>query len=149
MKRIILLTLVLTFTACNKGDESTIDCETFAKVNGEDFCSYTGGYYQYDESTGYLFLTSGAGLEGFEFGLKNAREGTFPLGDGNNTAIYFDESLVITTYYEAISGSLTIDKFADSKVRGSFYFSAKGEDSITGDTINVNIANGKFEVEEY
>jgi hypothetical protein len=146
MKKILLFILLISAIGCSKNDSSDFDpdCEVYAKIDGEDFCSYTGGYYLYNQSTGQMYLQGGtSGV--FQFSIANARKGTFTLGKNDNWASY--ETGIISTRYEAISGSLTIERFENKTVSGRFNFVAEGYDPWEGD-VTFKITNGRFNLKE-
>ena len=147
MKNTLFFILLIFVLGCSKDSSSDYDsdCEIYAKVDGEELCSYQGGYYLYDEDDNYMYLQGGGGFDTFQFSIVDARKGTFKLGNNDNWAAY--ETGLFSTRYEAISGTLTIEKFERNTVKGRFEFVAEGYDPWEG-TETKRITNGWFNLTE-
>lgn len=152
MKKLIIFVMLATLFACNKDDDtdSSLRCNMSAKINGEDFCSVLEGaaYFLYNPSTKSLYLAGiGAGRD-FQFRIENAAKGTFSLATGGSNFALFTTG-ILSTHYEAVSGTLTISHFASDLVEGTFEFIARGEDPLEGTNVTFNITNGKFKLRTF
>jgi hypothetical protein len=158
----LMLLAFLLFAGCDTAgsDSDDLDCESrtgnsmAARVNGEALCTDLGNALLFDIGEPQLSIlglfadgltsTTGASIN---FNLKNPGVGTHPLRDAGFGAD--DESVfyVVDAGADEGSGTVTIIEFSDTRVKGSFEFTAVGIDAIT-DELNgeeVRVTDGVFD----
>ncbi len=151
MKNLFFLLAILFAVSCgkeytsDKSEEEDDLCEFSAKINGEDFCSWYGGYFDYDPADGEIYLQSGIRALGIlSFSIPNPRKGVITLDKDRNVAMFSDENGFYSIYYISQSGSITFEKLSTTEVKGTFDFTATGKDEETNTIRTIRVTNGRF-----
>ena len=140
MKKIIFLSFfigLIGLAACNKDDDtgSNGDCALSAKVDGTDWCG-SANFTVTDLGPAGVVTSVGAGNANMEaIGLQffDNKTGTFDLS--NSVANWtVDGKAHLST-----SGTLTVSKFENDKISGTFNFEAQATDGTT-----VSVTDGEF-----
>ncbi|MBW3467974.1 DUF6252 family protein [Arthrospiribacter ruber] len=122
--------------SCDNDDTPNGAMNVEAKIDGKDWKG--SGNSQVLAVSGFTTTTIGAGSSdrsAISFTIMDDKTGTYDLA---NVASYTDAS---QTVYMASSGSITITKFENNKVSGTFSFTAR---PALGTGSNVTITDGKF-----
>ena len=157
----LMLLCLMLFAGCNTADSQSedLDCENrtgnsmAANVNGEALCTDLGTALLFDIDEPQLSvlgifsdgLTAATGAS-INFNVDNPGVGTHTLTDAGFAAD--DESVyyVVNVSAGEGNGTVTITELTDSRVKGSFEFTAVGIDAGT-DELNgeeVRVTDGLF-----
>lgn len=145
MKKVFLFSLVIigfAFSSCSSDDDNTTTSEDHftAKIDGNEFeatnLMATNGIL--------LFQISGTGDQGnmaFNFNNNDISVGTFDF-DGVNYVGSFDLG---SDGWSAESGSITITKYEDGRVEGTFNFIGENNLGLLDPTApDINVTEGSF-----